>query len=159
MVEQNSEEKCIVISEGQIAWIMDRDTPEERLAAWEVFASVACPVDGNPYQPPKQTRGVRMSLTDRVRRDAYNILRGIQRVTMSELNRMRFQGCESSVASESSVCSSSTPTYSMDVPTFGCQNGRRYGRIDFSSLTPEDRKAIEDWNKKIPDHKALKSYL
>ena len=160
MSEQTTEEKCIVISEGQIAWIMERDTPEERLAAWEVFAAIACPDEGTQYEPPKQTRnGVKLSKLDRVKRDAYNVFRGIQRVTMPGITRMRFQSGESSVSGESTATNPISPNYTMDEPTFGRSNGRRGSRIDYSKLTPEDKAAIANWDKQIPDPKALKEYL
>lgn len=160
MSEQNTEEKSIVISEGQIAWIMERETDEERLAAWDVFAAIACPEDGNQYEPPKPIqKGFKLSKIDRVRRDAYNVLRGIQRVTMPEINRMRFQNGESSSVCESVASCSSVPSYTIDEPTFGRSTVRRGSRIDYSRLTSEDKAAIENWDSKIPDPKALKEYL
>ena len=56
---------------------MERDTPEERLAAWETLAAIAFPENPYelPYKPPQMPLdGTRLSPCDRVRRDAYNML-------------------------------------------------------------------------------------
>ena len=68
--------KSIVLLEGQVRWIMERDTPEERLAAWETLAAIAFPNDYElPYQPPElPSDGSPLSPCDRVRRDTYYML-------------------------------------------------------------------------------------
>ena len=69
--------KSIVLLEGHVRWIMERETPEERLAAWETLAAIAFPENPYelPYKPPKlPLDGSRLSPCDRVRRDAYNML-------------------------------------------------------------------------------------
>ena len=69
--------KSIVLLEGHVRWIMERETPEERLAAWETLAAIAFPENPYelPYEPPqKPFDGSRLSPCDRVRRDTYNML-------------------------------------------------------------------------------------
>ena len=160
MSEQNTEEKGIVISEGQIAWIMERETDEERLAAWDVFAAISCPDEGTKFEPPKPLkRCEKLTKIERVKRDAYNVLRGIQRVTLTEINRARFHNGESSVIEDSMENSSSIPSYAMDEPTFGRSSVRHGRRIDYNRLSKEDKEAIANWDKKIPNPKSLKEYL
>ena len=35
----------VTLYEGQVRFIMERETPEERLAAWETVAAIAFPPD------------------------------------------------------------------------------------------------------------------
>ena len=164
MLGQNIQDKFIAISEGQIAWIMERETDEERLAAWEVFAAMACPHEDNvQYMPPKpKFSGDKLSRTDRVKRDAYNILRGIQRITIQELDRLRFQhgdhgNLTSSVDSSDEV--DGLPRYSQDSLTFERRRKGNCRHIDISALSPDEVKVIEKWNRTIPDVNSLKEYL
>ena len=71
--------RSVVLFEGQVKWIMERDTPEERLAAWEAISAIAFPDDDSvPYQPPmKPSDGAKLSPTDRVKRDVYNLFKDI----------------------------------------------------------------------------------
>lgn len=67
----------IVLLEGQVRWIMERETPEERLAAWETLAAIAFPENPYelPYKPPQTPiDGSRLSPCDRARRDTYNMV-------------------------------------------------------------------------------------
>lgn len=69
--------KSIVLFEGHVRWIMERETPEERLAAWETLAAIAFPENPYelPYKPPQvPLDGSVLSRCDRVRRDTYNML-------------------------------------------------------------------------------------
>lgn len=69
--------KSIVLYEGHVRWIMERETPEERLAAWETLAAIAFPENPYelPYKPPQvPLDGSVLSRCDRVRRDTYNML-------------------------------------------------------------------------------------
>ena len=77
MSEKDKQVKSIVLLEGHVRWIMERETPEERLAAWETLAAIAFPENPYelPYTPPqKPFDGSRLSPCDRVRRDTYNML-------------------------------------------------------------------------------------
>lgn len=71
--------RSVVLFEGQVKWIMERDTPEERLAAWEAITSIAFPDDEkNPFRPPSiPTDGSRLTPSDRVKRDVYNLFKDI----------------------------------------------------------------------------------
>ena len=77
MIGKDRHVKSIVLLEGHVRWIMDRETPEERLAAWETLAAIAFPENPYelPYEPPqKPFDGSRLSPCDRVRRDTYNMM-------------------------------------------------------------------------------------
>lgn len=77
MSDVEKQVKSIVLLEGHVRWIMERETPEERLAAWETLAAIAFPENPYelPYKPPqKPLDGSRLSPCDRVRRDTYNML-------------------------------------------------------------------------------------
>ncbi|MBO6031903.1 MAG: hypothetical protein J6Q22_10720 [Prevotella sp.] len=77
MNDKDKQVKSIVLLEGHVRWIMERETPEERLAAWETLAAIAFPENPYelPYKPPqKPLDGSCLSPCDRVRRDTYNML-------------------------------------------------------------------------------------
>ena len=76
MCRESKQVKNIVLFEGHVRWIMERETPEERLAAWETLAAIAFPNDYElPYQPPElPSDGSPLSPCDRVRRDTYYML-------------------------------------------------------------------------------------
>ena len=44
---QSETVRSIVLDEGRVDWIMERATPEERLAAWDVLVAVAFPDDSS----------------------------------------------------------------------------------------------------------------
>ena len=77
MIDKEQKVKSIVLFEGHVRWIMERETPEERLAAWETLAAIAFPENPYelPYKPPQiPLDGSVLSRCDRVRRDTYNML-------------------------------------------------------------------------------------
>lgn len=73
MCRECKQVKSLVLFEGQVRWIMERETPEERLAAWETLTAIAFPNPYElPYEPPQiPIDGSPMSPCDRVRRDTY----------------------------------------------------------------------------------------
>lgn len=68
-------------------WIMERETPEERLAAWETVLKIAFPNECElPYAPPQTpSDGSRLSPCDRARRDTYNMMGDFIKSRMWEL--------------------------------------------------------------------------
>ena len=79
MCQANKSVRRVTLFEGQVKFIMERDTPEERLAAWETIAAIAFPIDNeHKYVPPSlPTDGSKLSPVDRVRRDVYNFLKDV----------------------------------------------------------------------------------
>lgn len=75
-MEERKPVKNIVLFEGHVRWIMERETPEERLAAWEVVAAIAFPHEYElPYEPPEiPADGSPLSPCDKVRRDTYHMM-------------------------------------------------------------------------------------
>lgn len=72
-------ERNVCIWEGWARWIAERDTTEEKLAAYETIMAIAFPEDeSSPYTPPpKPTDGSKLSRCDLIRRDVYNQWHGV----------------------------------------------------------------------------------
>lgn len=145
--------RSIVLDEGQVDWIMERETPEERLAAWDVLVAIAFPEDtALPYEPPKVKKGSKLSPVERTKRDAYNIFKGIglHGVPYGESDSTAFFG-ESTSSDEhnvDSITDKSEPTYN-----------RMYQTRIQQSLTQADNDQIAKWNRRFPDSKSLYEYL
>ena len=143
--------RSIVLDEGQVDWIMERSTPEERLAAWDTLVAVAFPEDpSQPYEPPKVKRGGVLSPIERTQRDAYNIFKGISLhgVPYGESDSTACSG-ESTVAEERKMATvAEVATYDIGTPTRKPQN-----------LTQADKEQIAEWNRIFPDSKSLYEYL
>lgn len=71
--------RSVVLFEGQAKWIMERETPEERLAALEAILAIAFPPDEeHPYVPPPlPADGSRLSPCDKTKRDVYNLFKDL----------------------------------------------------------------------------------
>lgn len=130
---------------------MERETPEERLAAWDTLVAVAFPEDpAFPYEPPPMKRGAKLSPVERTKRDAYNIFKGI--------------GLHGVSCGESTACSgestategqAATPTLGPLEDTFDRIQPTRKPQI----LTQAEKEQIAQWNSKFPDSKSLYDYL
>ena len=72
--------RSVLLFEGQARWIMERETPEERIAALEVLMAIAFPNEGEEYKPPKSPK----TNIGKVQRDAYNIFKDFSESRMWE---------------------------------------------------------------------------
>lgn len=149
MSSEDRHVRSIVLYEGMVDWIMERATPEERLAAWDTLVAVAFPEDvGDVYEPPKAKHGSPLSAIDRTKRDAYNIFKGI--------------AIRSSVNTETQTFSSAEESTVGGTDSFGSDQIEPIyfrptrGRV---KLTEADKEQIAEWNRKFPDAKALYDYL
>ena len=145
--------RSIVLDEGQVDWIMERETPEERLAAWETLVAIAFPEDDSiPYEPPNWRKGDKLSSIERTRRDAYNIFKGIylHGVPYGESDSTVCMGepIELEEKKIDRIAEQSEETYNVTHNT-------RLAK----SLTQEDKEQISNWNRKFPDSKSLYDYL
>ena len=60
MCKEANKVRSIPLLEGHARWIMERETPEERLAAWETLVAIAFPPPYElPYVPPSLPVDVR----------------------------------------------------------------------------------------------------
>jgi hypothetical protein len=153
MLSEQSHIRSIVLDEGQVDWIMERETPEERLAAWDTLVAVAFPEDSTqPYEPPKMKRGTKLSPVERTKRDAYNIFKriGLHGVPYGESDSTASAG-ESTVTEvqkPTPMIETTVTTYDLSCPTKMPQN-----------LTQADKEQIAEWNRRFPDSKSLYDYL
>lgn len=178
---EDSQVRKLTLYEGQVRWIMERETPEERLAAWETITALAFPTNGCPYEPPPiPSDGSRLSPCDRARRDVYNFFKDLLKY-QSDKNNGRLKdikkvaagrlGAEARLAkrSESSTVEN-TATESVGINP-NIYVPKAVQEDDFSSytagrqrkhkvvLTDEDKEIIKEWDRKIPDAKALLEHL
>lgn len=74
-------DRAVKLYEGHVRWIMNRSTPEERLAAWETIVAIAFPHDeSQPYRPPEPHKdGSPLNSIESVCRDTYDIFSGLIR--------------------------------------------------------------------------------
>ena len=154
---------------------MERESPEERLAAWETIVAIAFPQqDKPPYTPPK---GKSLSPCDRVRRDVYLMFKDIiesshwERFGEVKNNRKVKAGIASAVARESRRMDSGTSTDSDSSdssdeslsmsPQLMNSAERICGTIrgNFGKLTSYDLNKISEWRNKFPSATALLKYL
>ena len=183
MCRQATESRNLVLFEGQVKWIMERATPEERLAAWETIAAIAFPQGYElPYEPPKPNAdGSPLSPCDRVRRDVYlmfkDIIESFHWEKYGEVKDPRKvkAGVASAIARETRRAESSTAedSDSVDVSALGTMplppsnpqnmnSAEAFGgtpRGNFGKLTADDLRQIAKWRWKFPDAKLLKKYL
>lgn len=174
----------VTLFEGQVKFIMERDTPEERLAAIETIFAIAFPPDDeHKYVPPSLPEdGSKLSPCDRVRRDVYNFLKDVlekqaekdsgkkdpQKVEAGRLGALARFGDRgsSSIGEVSSPKKKETKEETKSaviVPkaildddfSSDIVGGIRYKR----TLTDEEKAQIAAWDKKIPDAKALQEFL
>lgn len=195
--------RSVVLFEGPVQWIMERETAEERLAAWETVCAIAFPKDeAKPYEPPLlPADGKKLSSCDRVRRDAFNIFKGViesramkangkmkdpkkvEAGRMGAAKRFGKNYGESSAMDGSALEAAqkaadavngdrvadakpvelkvSTVTNTahttpfeddFTAPTAGARRKQR-------KLTPEEQERQTEWDRKIPDEKALQKWL
>lgn len=87
MCKKNSNIRTLVLLEGQVKWIMERETPAERLAAWETIVSIAFPNEYElPYTPPDlPSDGTKLSIEDRARRDTFHMVKDFLGCNLNEL--------------------------------------------------------------------------
>ena len=175
MCREATESRNLVLFEGQVRWIMERETPEERLAAWETIAAIAFPqTDKTQYTPPK---GKSLSPCDRVRRDVYLMFKDIiesshwERFGEVKNTRKVKAGIASAAARESRRMDSSSSTDSDSTDYNGStisvnpqtmNSSERFGgtiRGNFGNLTAYDIKKIAEWKNKFPSAKTLLKYL
>lgn len=177
----------VTLFEGQVKFIMERDTPEERLAAIETIFAIAFPPDeDHKYVPPAlPADGSRLSPCDRVRRDVYNFLKDVlerqaekdsgkkdpQKVEAGRLGALaRFGDRGSSSAVNISPTKKKEPKDETKESTPAVTIPRAILEDDFSSdivggtrykrtLTDEEKAQVASWDKKIPDAKALQEFL
>lgn len=123
---QEKPDRSVKLYEGHIRWIMELETAEERLAAWETVCKIAFPEDeGKPYVPPAMPLdGKPMDRCDRVRRQTYNIFNGLIRFTSKEGNG-RIKNPKRVLAGRQGAAV-------------------RYGRVGGKTATPEGEDPIED---------------
>lgn len=148
--------RSIVLDEGQVDWIMERETPEERLAAWDVLVACAFPEDDDHlYEPPKSKRGVKLSPVDRTKRDAYNIFKGIglHGVPYGESDSTAYQVDVHSPVQTPSI----EPVKVPDTEDATYEIGRQ--SLANQNLTKADLDQIAEWNRKFPDSRSLYEYL
>ena len=156
----------MLLFEGQARWIMERETPEERIAALEVLMAIAFPNEGEEYKPPKSPK----TNIGKVQRDAYNIFKDFsesrmwewpgenQKKIVSEAHGTRIQNTE--------------PMFALPLPpnllpadptAEEAEAERMYEALVEQKknikLSPYDKEKIAEWNKKIPNSAALKEYL
>lgn len=169
----------VTLFEGQVKFIMERDTPEERLAAIETIFAIAFPPDEeHKYVPPAlPTDGSKLSPCDRVRRDVYNFLKDVlEKQAEKDIVKKDPKKAEAGRLGAlarfgdrgSSSCSDAMPpkTKRKAAPVVpkpieeddfeGYESGSsRNKRI----LTASEKAEIAAWDEKIPDAKALQEYL
>ena len=178
----------VTLYEGQVRFIMERETPEERLAAWETVAAIAFPPDDDhKYVPPElPTDGGRLSPCDRVRRDVYNFIKDIieyqamkdsgklkdsKKVEAGRLGAaVRFgrRGESSSASQAKDIVETADDLRAM--PIVPKNQPSDVAEDDFTCyvaggfrrrkvLSKDEQAAISEWDEKIPDAKALQAYL
>lgn len=192
--------RSLILFEGQVKWIMERETPEEKLAAWEALTQIAFPQDeDSPFQPPPlPVNGEKMSPCDKAKRDVYNLfkdiiesravkyngkLKDIRKVEAGRLGAAVRYGRRMDSSDDSGVVDLEedaivTETNASDMqkekkaPTARIANlPQSIAEDDFSNinvagkrrdrrtLSKEDKEAIAEWDRKIPDADALQQYL
>ena len=141
MLQESTTDRKLILTEGIVDWIMERDTPKERLAAWDTVVAIAFPEDGVDFVPPsKPQRGKALSAEDKIKRDVYNLFSGV-------LKSQKKEGIEGSVSPKA-----------YDVPENHIPFNIPKHSIP-SHLTTADKMKIEEWDQKIPDVETLQKYL
>lgn len=178
MSEDSRHVRNIVLFEGHVRWIMERETPKERLAAWEALAAIAFPKDeSKPYKPPElPSDGSQLSPCDRARRDTYNMIGDFFKSRVWEqsgviFDRGSFAYGMSQVDSAASTANDRVEEVAsvVESPSSNLQPfdqkaeetpgySERYLRIE-KGLSVYDRNKIAEWHKKIPNPAALKEWL
>ena len=178
MSEDSRHVRNVVLFEGHVRWIMERETPKERLAAWEALAAIAFPKDeSKPYKPPEiPSDGSQLSPCDRARRDTYNMIGDFFKSRVWEqsgviFDRDSFAFGMSQVDSAASTANDRVEEVAsvVESPSSHLQPfdqkaeettgySERYLRIE-KGLSDLDRKKIAEWHKKIPNAAALKEWL
>ena len=168
---------------------MERETPEERLAAWETLVAIAFPPPYElPYVPPSlPVDGKKLSKCDRVRRDTYNMVSDFinsrcweiqdgkdrKKVAAGRLGasvrHWKIGSSDSSSAVEKKTespkqecpTSSSAPTTITPADNIAEDDDWYIPSIRQSKkeVSERDRKRIDEWHKKIPNAAALKEWL
>lgn len=178
----------VTLYEGQVRFIMERETPEERLAAWETVAAIAFPPDdAHKYVPPAlPTDGGRLSPCDRVRRDVYNFIKDIieyqamkdsgklkdsKKVEAGRLGAAVRFGRRGESSSTSQAQEPVEPPDEIEaLPTAPRNEPQSVADDDYrgyvaggfrhkKSLTKDEQAAVSEWDRKIPDAKALQAFL
>ena len=178
-------DRSVKLYEGHLRVIMELETPEERLAAFETVFAIAFPKnEDKPYVPPELPEDGKKSLSkgDRARRLAYNIFNGLirfqskdgdgsikdsRKVDSGRLGAAKRWGQkgDSSTAStdETSKVQTCNALSNQEVPQAIQEDdftGYVAGRTSYrKDLTKEEKEIVADWDKKIPDAKALQAFL
>jgi hypothetical protein len=140
MQQDSTGDRKLILNEGIVDWIMERDTPAERLAAWDTIVAIAFPEEGVEYVPPtKAPRGKILSVEDRVRRDVYNLFAGV------------LKGNTGVVEDRNDYHKAYIPENQIPFNNPRCSLP--------SHLSATDKMMIEEWDHKIPDVESLQQYL
>ena len=191
MCRESKPDRALKLYEGHVRWIMNRPTPEERLAAWETVVAIAFPKDEDkPYMPPEQLADAVLTPVECARRDAYDIFSGLikfygkdggikdrKKVEAGRLGaaaRFGRRGDSSAVdstAEEEIVVAPSTTTKKPNPnTTYKREDPPAISEDDFGAyeadksrgrkgLTDEEKAMVAEWDRKIPDAKALQSFI
>ena len=168
---------------------MERETPEERLAAWETVAAIAFPNEYElPYTPPRVPSDGKLSKCDRARRDTYNMMSdfvkcgfGLGMLNGKDIKKVMAGRIGAAVrhglGSSSSDCYDSfvpqevettrTDAVTNPEPSIHPKDEFEEETTGFSerfekvakNLTAADLAKIEEWRRKIPNAAALKEWL
>lgn len=179
----------IVLFEGHVRWIMERPTPEERLAAWETLAAIAFPQDGAaPYTPPEAHDGEpALSPCDRVRRDTYHMMsdfissrvwelsgkvKNLNKSVAGKCGAIVRYGLEDSTdtmpdidttmeetCDEEAKSNTVAPPCESPQVQFLAFNDCGPLQVSHESIEAKEKERIAEWNKKFPDAKTLREWL
>lgn len=143
--------RSIILDEGIVDWIMERETPEERLAAWDVLVALAFPEDESTiYEPPKKESGKQLSAVDIVRRDAYHVFRGIG---IRQDGRVGKEVTSPQGEEDAGVANDNSSHVDFN------WRGHERPQGDMAVLTKEEQAQISEWVRKFPTAASLLEYL
>lgn len=146
--------RSIILDEGRVAWIMERETPEERLAAWDMLVAIAFPEDeSEEFDINRINRGKSATAVERTMRDAYHIFKGI------EVHKFQMDSNGISGIGERQNEEQKPKEEKKDEPKGEEQWGELGKRSRKVKLTAGDLEQIEEWNRRFPEAKALHDYL
>lgn len=176
--------RSVVLFEGQVNWIMERETDEERLAAWETLIALAFPTEENKFEPPaKATKGNALTPCERVKRDVYNLFKDVIESRASKgggkaKDIKKVEAGKLGAAVRYATGRGESSTSSTDIETSeqrgiierddGTPQDVIYddfqrdvaGEYKYNQkLTSEEKEIIKKWDATIPNAGALREYL
>ena len=161
-INQTDFQKSIVLTEGMVDWIMERESAEERLAAWDTIVAIA--FEQEEFNPPAKAANKKLSKVERTQRDVYLLFKDIIQGFKPMSGTVPGSVPSSTLATPSTVTPPILPkeTDKGAADAYNSPVGDTW-RSGFNRrnkpLTNEEQIAIAEWDKKIPHAEALQEYL